>query len=231
MIHMNWLTIAVIVFLVAAMIFGAVRGLVRMVMAVATALLAVVIVSMIVDPLSQVIKANTPLYQTLETGIGNYVRNSVGAAANNFSMGAQNAIDSLALPGVVKDLIRQGNTPENYIALGAANAMDFIIKWLTNLVFTAIVYVGSFILVRIALMLVTALLNKIVKLPVLKQMNLLAGACIGLLLGILLVWVGGLIVTAGAATGWGQEALIMIDESAFLSFLFQNNLLLDIIAG
>ena len=223
---MNWLSIAVAVFLVLMVSYGARRGLVKMIMSFAAVLLAIIIGSMIEEPLEQIVREQTTIDETLDETIGSYVEQSIGKAADSAARKTQELIDGLMLPGILKDSLQQGNTPDNYRTLGVANATEYITGWLSDLILTAGVYVVAFLLVRIGLWIATILLNSLMQLPVLRQLNSLAGAAVGLAVAVLLLWIGGLIVMAGAMTSWGQEAARMINQSQLLSFLQDNNFLI-----
>ena len=51
------------------------------------------------------------------------------------------------------------------------------------------------------------------------------------LLGLAIVWVGFLAATALSGTPFGQEVLRSISENAFLSLLYQHNMLLQAVSG
>ncbi len=222
---MNWLTIAVIVFLVIMAGYGAARGMVRMVMSFAAVLLTLLIVSIISEPLGEILKTQTTIYESIETGIGTLVGESAENAADSLISGTQAILENLKLPEILKEsLIREGIT-ENY--QGASNAASYVTGWLTDLVYSALVFVGSFILVRFVLWVATMIICAIMRLPVLKQLNSLAGALFGLMLAVMLLWIGCLIVTAGAATLWGQQAMQLIEESELLRLIYNNNYLMS----
>ena len=198
---MNWLSIAVVVFLIFMAAFGAKRGLVRMIMSFAATLLALGIVALIDQPLEQAIREHTSLEETIENTVRSYVEESIQSAAGSTAVRVQKTIDNLMLPETLKASLREGNTPENYMNMGVKDASDYVVKWLSSLVFSVIVYICAFILVRIGLWLATLVLDSLVRLPVLRQLNMLAGGAIGILLAVLLLWIGGLAATAAAATG------------------------------
>ncbi len=223
---MNWLSIAVVVFLILMAAFGAKRGLVRMIMSFAAALLALGIVALIDQPLEQAIREHTLLEETIENTVRSYVEESIQSAAGSTAVRVQKTIDNLMLPETLKASLREGNTPENYMNMGVKDASDYVVKWLSSLVFSVIVYICAFILVRIGLWLATLVLDSLVRLPVLRQLNMLAGGAIGILLAVLLLWIGGLAATAAAATGWGSEVCARIAESTFLTWLNDQNILI-----
>ncbi len=224
---MNWLTIAVIVFLVVMAGYGAAKGLVRMIMSFAAVLLTVLIVSIICEPLGEIVKEQTTMYESIEAGIGTYVGQSVGNVADSFANGTQELLDKMMLPELLKESLLRGDTPGNYQSMGVSDAASYVTAWLTNLVYSALIFVGAFIIVRFVLWIVTLILNAVMRLPVLKQLNSLAGAILALAMGVVLLWIGCMIVTAGAATSWGQEAMRLIEESTVLNTIYNYNYLMS----
>lgn len=224
---MNWLSAAVAVFLILMIWVGARKGLIKMVMSFAAMLLTLLIAAFIYEPLEKEIRIRTGIYESIENGIGSYVARGAETAADGIAQNAEALIDNLMLPEVLKDYLRQGNTPEHYRELGVSDAAEYVTQWLAGLVFSALVYVCAFVAVRLGLWILMILLDSIVQLPVLRQLNSLAGGAVGFAIAVGLLWIGGLIVTAGAATSWGQEALCMIRESALLSLIYNNNFLIS----
>ena len=108
---MNWLSIAVVVFLILMAAFGAKRGLVRMIMSFAAALLALGIVALIDQPLEQAIREHTLLEETIENTVRSYVEESIQSAAGSTAVRVQKTIDNLMLPETLKASLREGNTP------------------------------------------------------------------------------------------------------------------------
>ena len=69
------------------------------------------------------------------------------------------------------------------------------------------------------------MLDIISKLPILHQVNILAGATAGAIEGLVLVWIGFIIITMLGSTTFGQEALGLINDNELLSYLYNNNIL------
>lgn len=84
----------------------------------------------------------------------------------------------------------------------------------------------TFIVVRILLLTLNMSLNLLVKVPGLSLLNRLLGAALGLVQQLLIVWLFFLVVSIFAHTGWGEALSLMIRESAWIGYLYDNNLLL-----
>ena len=101
----------------------------------------------------------------------------------------------------------------------------YICSLLTETILNAIGFFVTFLIVSIGVAILCFTLDIISKLPVLHQINTLSGAIAGALEGLVLVWIGFIIITMLGSTTFGQEALGLITESELLSYLYNNNIL------
>ena len=98
------------------------------------------------------------------------------------------------------------------------------------MIINAIAFVISLILAIIGLIVLCFALNLLTKLPLLKQVNTTAGLAIGLVEGVLVVWILFVILTMFAGSEFGSKALALISENPLLNFLYKNNLVSKFIA-
>ena len=101
-------------------------------------------------------------------------------------------------------------------------------EYVSNVVINAIAFFSTFIVILIAIKLLVYFLDLVSKLPLLKEINKSLGAVLGLLEGFLVLWLLCLLVTAGAGSSSGQVLLGLINESEFLSFVYNNNYLMRV---
>lgn len=224
---MNWLVISVIIVIVLATLAGAKRGLVKTVLSFASFFLSMVIVLLIRQPVTEFVKSQTGIYTTIENGISSFVEEKTEALKVGQANAVDAVIDSLSLPDLLKNALKESNSKAVYEQKGVQSAAVYIAEWLTDLAFQAVCYVISFVLMWILLRIVTGLLSGIVRLPVLHQIDCFAGGVCGLFIALILIWIGGIAVTAFATESWGREALSMIGQSRLLTFLYNNNYLLN----
>lgn len=224
---MNWLVISVMIVIVLATLAGAKRGLVKTILSFASFFLSMVIVLFIRQPVAEFVKSQTGIYTTIENGISSFVEEKTEALKAGQANAVDAVIDSLNLPDLLKNALKESNSKAVYEQKGIQSAAVYIAEWLTGLAFQAVCYVISFVLVWILLRIVTGLLSGIVRLPVLHQIDCLAGGVCGLFIALILIWIGGIAVTAFATESWGREALSMIGQSRLLTFLYNNNYLLN----
>ena len=222
---MNWLTIVVIVFVLVMMLIGMKRGLVRMLVSVATVFVTILLCSILREPVEGLLKDKTPIYSSVEKGVSEFAENAVKAAGVSGNISAENVIGQLPLPEIIRDRLMEsyGQTLTQKVDLNSLE--NYLKTWLTDVVFTAIAYICTFLIAFIVVRIAALILVHAARLPLLRQVNSFAGALLGLLLALVLLWVGGLVVTSFAAEPWGQEALRLIKESPVLSYIYNHNLL------
>lgn len=229
---MNWLTIAVIIFLVLCLICGWVRGFVKMAAACLTTIVTIAVVIIGTPYVKDFLQEKTQVYTRIEQAVEGFVEENLDQNLSAADRTQQTSvIQELPLPKALQTILIENNSPEKYQELGTEQFSGYISGFLANVAFSILIYIAMFLIVWIILRILFSLLDGIAQLPLINMANTLAGAVFGFASGILFVWICCMIVTALSATAFGIRALQLIQESAFLSFLYNNNLLLQTITG
>ena len=84
-------------------------------------------------------------------------------------------------------------------------------------------YVLAFVIASIGLKITCGVLDIVAKLPVLNQINKTGGLLVGLIEGVLRVWVIFVILDMFATTQWGSTLLIMVHSNEYVRMLYENN--------
>ena len=84
-------------------------------------------------------------------------------------------------------------------------------------------YILAYIVASIGLSIACSVLDIVAKLPILKQINKTGGLLVGLVEGVLRVWIIFIIIDMFAATQWGNTLLIMIHSNEYVKTLYENN--------
>lgn len=220
----NWLLWVVLAFLAVMVIIGLKNGFVKMVFSIVS-LIATIILTIIIGPhVATYLKENTSVYETVQQKTCLFIENALIKMEDE--AGESKKIEDLPLPDVIKDKLLENNNEETYELFGAESLGEYISEYVSNVVVKAIAFCGTFIVILIAIKLVVYLLDLISKLPLLNGVNKTLGAALGFVEGMIILWLLCLVVTAGAGSEWGQNMLAMINESEFLSFIYNNNYLM-----
>ncbi len=130
---------------------------------------------------------------------------------------SENNIKNMVMNNDIVTIINQTDGSMKSIVLSIA-----AIK-LADIVLNAIVHIVVFILIFVVVRIVVSLTGLVGKLPVIKQANKLGGLALGLVEGLIAVWVLFVVITAAGSMSWAADALTSIGNNGFLSFLYDNN--------
>ena len=228
----HWLPIAVGVFLVSMMLYGHYRGFLRQCVSVGALIITIMAVRYATPYVTGFLQENTQIRQSVAqmmvqaTGID-------GLQEEQEDMPALQriAIENLKLPQSMKDALIENNNSEVYQLLGVDRFIEYVSTYLAGMLINAIVSVLMFLATFILIQLLVRWLDLIARLPIIYGLNKIAGALLGLAHGLLLLWVGGLLLDLFSATPLGSSLMDQVRESAWLSFLYQYNLLGFLLKG
>ena len=237
---MNWLLIIAIVILGGGAILGWRAGFVKTVFSLVSTI-AVIALTLIFSPVvTDMLKSSEMIYNPVNEKIASFIDLSGVVEGLGESVDAEAIIESLNLPESIKDMIRESLTEsideaEESAIESVENELEtfeaYIAELLTNVIFNAIGFVLTFIIAAVGMAVLTFVMDLLSKLPVISQINTLAGAVIGAVEGLMVLWILFMVLTMLGSTEIGQMALKMITENAFLSFLYDNNIISKIVLG
>ena len=220
----HWLAVGVGMFLVVMTLYGHYRGFIRLSVSVSAMVLALVIVNMAMPQIEQLLEKETVVHQWLgekmteAAGLG-----EIPAEAGEAPDIQRQVIEELNLPDKLKEQLINHNNSQIYERLGVEVFAEYIGTYLARMVFHTVGYAVLYMIVYMILRLMFRWLDLMAKLPVLHGLNHIAGACLGLAEGVLLVWLGCLILPAFSGTDWGMAAMEQIAETDWLLFLYKMN--------
>lgn len=140
-------------------------------------------------------------------------------------------IQNAVMPQFIKDQLLENNNTMIYEELGVSSFPQYVASYISRMVLNLISFLVTFL---IAIIIVKALMfavNIIGELPVLGLVNHIGGGALGLVLGLVIVWLGFLIITLLYTTEAGSACFEMIEKSSILTFLYDVNPLLSRILG
>lgn len=227
---MNWILIVVIGIVVLLGWLGLKKGLIKMVFSLVSTIVAL-LVAMIFSPVvAGVMKNNEAIVGFFDEKIGALVDFSPEEAKEESESKQESLIEALPLPETFKESLTKNNTEESYVSMRAQSFEEYVCRQITNVIINAIAFVITLVLAIIALALLCKTLDLLAKLPVIRQINSIAGLAAGVAEGLLLIWVLFAVLTMFAGSEFGKEALAMISENPLLDFLYKNNMVSKYIA-
>lgn len=206
--------IGVIVILALSALYGYKRGFVHIVLSMVAMLVTFILAGLLTVPVSAMIKSATPLYDHIEKSVSELV------AENNVDI---NSISNLGLPKNIEEKIMEGAGE----ALGNFN--EYIVDTLSDMLLKTLTFFGLIIVIYIIVRIVIVICDFISKLPVLNSINKTGGLVVGLVQGLLVVWIACLVVTAFSDKAWAQEVFRQINGNPLLTFIYDNNPIIYIV--
>ena len=140
-------------------------------------------------------------------------------------------IEELPLPDQLKNLLVENNNIEVYRLMGVEFFRDYIGGYLADTVLKAVVFVVLFILVYLTLKVLVIWLDLIAKLPILSGINKMAGAVLGGIQALLFIWILCIVLTIFSRTEIGRIVFEQVNASLWLSWLYDHNMLANLILG
>jgi uncharacterized membrane protein required for colicin V production len=149
---------------------------------------------------------------------------NIGGKANDLTLSAQTAfINSLNLPKFIKSSLIENNNSEVYNVLGISRIEDYISGYIANMCVNIIALIATFIVVSILIAAIAFFLDIAAKLPGLKSINEAAGAVLGVVKGVLIIWILCIIATFFYAKPNFQPLFLAIENSVIAKAFYENN--------
>lgn len=230
---MNWLTIGTLAVLVLYMINGARRGMIRTAFSLAGILLTLILGYLFSPAVSEFLKEETPVYQSIQKSCEESIQESIGKELENQTdRKQQNAfIESLPLPKELQEILIRNNNTEGYNRMVAETFAQYLSNSAAQIAVGVISLILTFFLIRIVLRFLEGFLDGVFSLPILSSLNRLGGAALGAIQGLFLIWIVFLILMLFWDTGWSQTALEFVQKSELTAYLYEKNVLVNLITG
>ena len=216
---MNWVLIAVLAIVALFALSGIHRGLIKMIYSIVSLVGTLIVVFLLLPVATGVIKDNTKIYQNLEQ----VVSEKMIPETEYTGVDQDKIIDSMGLPEVIKDIVRENNTAEKYIELGVSTLREYVIKTVADIIFNVAAFIIAFIVVFIIFRILFGLINILASLPIIHGVNKLAGGAAGFVLGMTMVWIIFGLLSVFGNTELSRNVFENVNDSALLTFICKNN--------
>ena len=153
-----------------------------------------------------------------------------GDALNSMGKNDQTRlIQKLPLPDFVREQMITYNNNEGYKKLSAASFKDYIVNYVTNLIVDLVAFLITLLVVWLIIAIVLGALKVFSHLPVIRVADRVGGLVIGLIKGVVFVWLIFLIFTLLPGLDISKRAMTMIGSSRFLTALYDSNMFVSIV--
>lgn len=228
---MTWLDIATITIIGLNGIVAFQRGFIKTLFSFVSLIVTVIITKYIYPYFSGFLMKTT--------GVFDGIKNSVMKLFDLDNIGQEiispqqqiNYINDLPLPKQLKSMLIANNNNEIYDIFNIDHIGEYVGSIIASLAINIISFLVVFIIVTIILRIVINILDLVSKLPVLNQINKMGGLILGLLMGVTIVWILCLLISLLSTNASFTNLILMMQKSPITRFLYENNILLDIVTN
>lgn len=204
--------IVIVVVILLCIISGYKKGLIGMAFSIASFFIAIIIAFILFNPIANLIIEHTQLDETIQNAI-----------ITNFSSETGETTENENMPDMVMNYIEERTNEVKNMGVEAAAIS------LSQLSIKALSFIGIYIVAKIVLALFGKIADLIAKLPLLKQFNKAGGLIIGILKGLIIVYVILAILLLVMPLFANAGLYEAINDSFITKMMFNNNILLKII--
>lgn len=219
---MNWILIVVLAILIGNALIGLRVGFIKTVFSLASMLVALILTVWFSPTVNDMLQNN----EKFGGLITEKVEQMLSLEEKESDISDQDAyIEGLPLPKSIKNTLIENRDK------GIKDLKGYIASYITGIIINSLAFILTFISILVILWVICFALNIISKLPILNQINKLAGMLAGVVHGLVIVWLLLILLTVFGGSKFGQDAFVMIEESVLLSLIYNNNFLLTIVIG
>lgn len=227
----NWMFISALILVVGMVVIGCIVGFFKMLLSTFALILALAGAYFLGGPISDKV-AESGIGRSVEKRIETFVNENIKVMPSEESIAQQNeVIQNLPLPERITKHIVAHNNKDTYEQLGVDKFPSFLTKFTTNMVIDAAVYVIVFLVLLIALHILIYLLDIASMLPIINGLNHLAGALLGFIYGVAILWFFFILVSAFPTVKFFADCQQMIMDNNILGTMYDNNLLMRLLMG
>lgn len=234
----NLLAVVIAALFLAFIFNGWHKGFLKIVISFAGTIVILIAVTFLSPKVSRYVTENTGIFETTRHKVINVFLDKLSNAdekkqsvEDDISENEKDTfIDDLNLPDIMKNDLIEKNASEMYQALLATVFRDYISVYITKLIINAGSFVGVYIILSVILWLIVKSSDIISKIPVIKGFNKLLGGITGAAEALIIVWVFFFVIIMFLGDEIGGKLLKDVQASAFLTYLFNKNILFRFIS-
>lgn len=224
------LLLGVLIFLAVMFYMGFKKGILRILLSFVSTIVAFMLAMFLSSPIENFIKNNTSVYNSMKKQMTVYVEDYIEEGIDLSDIENQKkAIKKLELPSVIKDKLIDENISKDKTDLGVEKFSELIAASLADILIQAAVVIVLYLIIKIIFRVVISVLNIISRLPLIGELNKSLGGILGIVEGVLVLWVLCIALTALSGTDTGEQILSAISSNSILNFIYSNNIIMKIL--
>lgn len=222
---MNWSDIAVLAIIAVFTVIGLKNGFLYSVFRLLSYILSVIFAIKFYPVLSAMLQ-KTVIYGSIKMAVIDGINRQQGAnAASLQEKTAQSIVDSLKLPGFIKDAVIENVAKKD--VLGMQKVLDAIGSEIASLIINILSVILIYLIIRFGLVFAKVIIKTIARLPVFKQLDRAGGIILGAIEGILAVYILCAVLILFSAFPKFSPAIDSIESSRLANYFYQNNFIVS----
>lgn len=196
---MNIIDIAILIIMGASIIYGFYRGFVHTILSVACCLISLVVAFAYGPKLAQTVGASQGVSATLATYTDAVTRvGDYSLASTNVDHLSEDVISrvisSVSLPPSIAGILQNNLRSQTFANIGLNTVNDYVSYTVVAVAINILCFIACFALCYLVLSVIISLIQHVFQLPILKQLDWLAGGAFGMIRGALLLYVLFLVI-------------------------------------
>ena len=209
----NIIDVLVLLLFVISFFVMAKKGFVKAVYSISGHILTLILVAVLLTPTTDMLNT-TKLGDIVSENVSKIVLQEGNEKSQEIKDEAKQ--ESSLAPAIEKNLL----------ASGIENATQRAVPYVTGIIMKILTAILLFIAIRIVVALVFALLDTFFKIPVLSQLNTIAGGIAGIINSLIIIYVICGILSLNFE--WTNDLRAFVDQTRVLKYFYINNLLINI---
>lgn len=233
---MNILLVIILVFILFSLILGIRRGFIKNLTVLGSSVVAIIVTFLLLGTVTQFVDANLNLTeyfaQKFRVKVESSLPEGFTTEMGELPLLAQaSVIEGMPFPQTLKDKITENNHTSMYELLGVSGFVEYLTHYIAGCLVRIICFFVLFLVVFLVLRLIFGNLTHVSTLPIINGIDSLLGGVLGLGVALVVIWLFFLILTLFCTTALGQMSFAMIGQSRLLSWLYDNNILLNFLTA
>lgn len=192
---MNIIDIAILAILFISIAYGVYKGFMHALLSLGCGLLAFILALVFSPALARNLSNNPSISSTLATytdsfaRVENYDLKNLPVDQLNEGSIDQILLDHVNLPPIIENALKDNLLSGALQNKGIYSVNDYVSNTIVSIALSILSFIVCYIVIYLILSLLVNIINHVFKLPLLKQMDWLAGGALGLLRGAVLLYV------------------------------------------
>lgn len=238
---MNWLLIIIVLLLALCVVNGYRKGFLRMMYSMVSWVIMFALVTWATPYINTFLRNNTSIYQTIATYCEQQIREKTekqieqetaavtGGVEQNNGQPADLTKLGVKLPDSVMNNISEKTADLAGEALDASGIYAQVSVGMADFILNGISFFIAFAVGMIVLHFFSGILGIVSRIPIIRGINKYLGTVAGAIYGFVVVWIAFYVIALCSTSEVGGALISYIYESPFLTYIYENNLIVALI--